>query len=289
MGIEVPGSVRWLSETVVGSDWPDADETAMLRLAHGWYEAASSLGEVTDESDAVIRTALGGIEGDVSIAIADRWARIGPEGALTEIIALCSALGESLEGASEDVRIAKLTIIAALVALAVELAAIAAATIMTAGAASPAAVVAQTATQIAVRMAIKQLVLSLLRRAAVGAAKGAAIGAGLEALKEAGLQTYEIHRDRRDGYDWGDVAESGGQGAVKGTVSGALNGAMGIGLLDPRKLLTGQAGAEVQGATVGETRFTDALIAEVAASTGIDEGIAEKRREFDELLDRLGP
>lgn len=263
--------MRWVAEKVVGSDWPDADETSMQRLAVAWSEAASSLNDVADDGDHTARTVLAGISGDTAEAIAARWATVGPQGAIGEISQLCQALGQSLDGAAEDVRTAKLTIIAALVALVAELAVIAAASVLTFGAASPAAIAAEASTQVAVRMAIRQLVMSMLQRAAIGAAKGVATSSGLEALKEGALQTWEIHDGERANYDWGDVAEASGRGAVKGATTGALNGAAGIGLIDPRKLVTGEIGGEVQSATVGDNRFSDAVKDEISRRTDLDE------------------
>ncbi len=154
--------------------------------------------------------------------MAQQWARIGADGgALRELSGgLLHELGDTLDWSADDVRVAKLSIIAALVALAAELVAVAAASAMTFGAASPAAFAAEAATQVTVRMIIRQLITSILTRAAVGALKGAAGTAAMQATLEAGLQWYEKEHGRRDSMDWGNVAEAGGKGAVEGGVKG---------------------------------------------------------------------
>ncbi|KAF0959767.1 WXG100-like domain-containing protein [Rhodococcus sp. T7] len=284
MGIEVPGGVRWLAEKVVGADWPDADETAMERLGQGWKDAGASLDDIIDEADAAIRSALSGVRGDVETAMAQEWARIGADGALHELSELFHELGDTLDWSADDIRVAKLSIIAALVALAAELVAVAVASAMTFGAASPAAFAAEAATQVAVRMIMRQLITSLLRRAAVGAAKGAAGGAATQAGLEAAFQRYEIHVGRRDTVDWGNVAEAGGKGAVQGVVKGAVNGAFGLKFADPRSRVGGMLGSYVQEQTVGTPRFSDAVVDEVLDRTGLDDEVRRAREEIDGRL-----
>ena len=293
MGIEIPGSVRWVAEKVVGADWPDADETSMQRLATSWSDAAMSLNDIAADGDQATQAALAGITGETADAISTAWEKLGPSGAINEISSLCKELSESLDGAAEDVRNAKLTIIAALIALAAELAAIAAAAVMTLGAASPAGVAAEAATQVTVRMVIRELIISVLRRAAIGAVKGAAISGGIEALKEAALQTYEIHEGERSSYDWGDVAEAGGKGAVKGSVKGAITGAFNLpgalqgGLKHPGVYAAGLIGGEVQSATVGKTRFNDAVKDIALEKTGLDDDVDRAKHSFEDLKDSM--
>ena len=276
MGIEVPGGVRWLAEKVVGADWPDADETAMERLGQGWKDAGTSLDEIIDEADAAIRSALSGVSGDVETAMAQEWARIGADGALRELSELFHELGDTLDWSADDVRVAKLSIIAALVVLAAELVAVAVASAMTFGAASPAAFAAEAATQVTVRMIMRQLITSILRRAAVGALKGAAQGAGLQAILETAVQVYENKEGRRDGYDLGNIAEAGAKGVVSGNVKGALNGVVGIEkMYDPRGVVTGYVGAEAQNATVGVNRAPGFVVDEALSRTGLDDAIAD--------------
>ncbi|MFC9550677.1 hypothetical protein ACFTWF_07475 [Rhodococcus sp. NPDC056960] len=276
MGIEVPGGVRWLAERVVGADWPDADETAMERLGQGWKDAGASLDDIIEEADAAMRSALSGVSGDVDAAMAQQWARIGADGALRELSELFHELGDTLDWSADDIRVAKLSIIAALVVLAAELVAVAAASAMTFGAASPAAFAAESATQVTVRMIIRQLIISILRRAAVGAAKGAVFGVGTQAALETAVQGYENVRGRRDGYDLGNIAEAGAKGAVSGTVKGALNGVVGIDKWnDPRNALTGLVGSGAQSATVGANRATGFIVDEALSVTGLDDSLAD--------------
>ncbi|MBC2641355.1 MULTISPECIES: hypothetical protein [unclassified Rhodococcus (in: high G+C Gram-positive bacteria)] len=276
MGIEVPGGVRWLAERVVGADWPAADETAMERLGQGWKDAGASLDDILEEADAAMRSALSGVGGDVDAAMAQQWARIGADGALRELSELFHELGDTLDWSADDIRVAKLSIIAALVVLAAELVAVAAASAMTFGAASPAAFAAEAATQVTVRMIIRQLIISILRRAAVGAAKGAVFGVGTQAALETAVQVDENIRGRRDGYDLGNIAEAGAKGAVSGTVKGALNGVVGIDKWnDPRNALTGLVGSGAQSATVGSNRASGFIVDEALSLTGLDNTLAD--------------
>ncbi|MFD6060973.1 WXG100-like domain-containing protein [Rhodococcus wratislaviensis] len=280
MGIEVPGGVRWLAEKVVGADWPDADETAMERLGQGWKDAGASLDDIVEEADAAMRSAMSGVDGDVDIAMAEHWARVGADGALRELSGLLHELGDTLDWSADDIRVAKLSIIAALVALAAELVAVAVASAMTFGAASPAAFAAEAATQVTVRMIIRQLITSILSRAASGAAAGAGIQAGLEAA----FQKYEVHVGRRDSMDWGNVAEAGGKGAVQGGVKGAVNGAFGLTFTDPRSQFGGVLGSYVQEETVGTPRVTEAVAGDVLDRTGLDDDARRARDEIDGWL-----
>lgn len=230
MGIEIPGSLRWVADNVCGTDWPDADETAMQRCANYWDDAATAVGSLGELSDDTVRQLLDSIDGDVNDAITNVWAQIGGDaGAIHELLETCDQLADMLDGAAQDVRRAKLAIIASLVTLAASLVA-AAATVWAFGAGAAAGAAATIATRASIQMIIRQLIAKMLQRAALdltlkigkNVAISAAIGAGLEGSIEGGLQTYEKSQGLRDDYDYGDIAQATGHGAVKGGVQAAF-------------------------------------------------------------------
>lgn len=230
MGIEIPGSLRWVADNVCGTDWPDADETAMQRCADYWDNASTAVGSLGELSDDTIRQLLDSIDGDVNDAITDVWAQIGGDaGAIHELLETCDQLADMLDGAAQDVRRAKLAIIASLVTLAASLVA-AAATVWAFGAGAAAGAAATIATRASIQMIIRQLITKMLQRIAQKGAKelawavtkniatSSAIGAGIGGGLEGGLQTYEKTHGLRDDYDYGDIAQATGNGAIKGAV-----------------------------------------------------------------------
>lgn len=144
---------------------------------------------------------------------------------MRELMDTCDALAEMLDGAAQDVRRAKLAIIASLVALAASLVA-AAATIWAFGAGAAVGAAATAAARMSIQMIIRQLISQMLQRITLATARkigtniaiGSAIGAGVGGGMEGGLQTYERARGLRDDYDYGDIAQATGNGAVKGAV-----------------------------------------------------------------------
>ncbi|NLE82560.1 MAG: hypothetical protein GX610_23860 [Rhodococcus sp.] len=234
MGIEIPGSLRWVADNVLGTDWPDADETAMQRCADYWDNASTAIDTIDGLGDDAVRQLLDSIDGDVNEAIAGFWQKIGGDaGAMRELMQTCDELADMLDGAAQDVRRAKLAIIANLVALAASLVA-AAATVWAFGAGAAAGAAATMATRASIQMIIRQLITQMLKRIAEKGARQfaweiakniattAAIGAGKAGGIEAGLQTYERTHGLRDDYDYGDVAQATGNGAVKGAVQAGI-------------------------------------------------------------------
>ncbi|NLU82100.1 hypothetical protein [Rhodococcus sp. HNM0569] len=234
MGIEIPGYLRWVSDKVLGTDWPDADETAMQRCADYWDSAASSVSHLNDLGDDTVRQLLDSIEGDVNDAIADMWRQIGGDaGAMRELMQACDELAGMIDGAAQDVRRAKLAIIANLATPAASLVA-AAATVWAFGAGAAAGAAATFAARTSIQMIIRQLIQQMLQRFAMASlgqlsraigkniAVSALTGAGIEGGIEGGLQVWEKREGLRDDYDYGDIAQASGHGAVKGGVQGAF-------------------------------------------------------------------
>lgn len=216
MGIEIPGSLRWVADKVLGTDWPDADETAMQRCADHWDNASVMVETLDMLGDEAIRGLLGAVDGQVNDAIAGFWDKIGGDGgAMKELMDACDQLADMLDGAAQDVRRAKLAIIANLVTLAASLV-MAAATVWAFGAGAVAGAAATAAARLSIQMIIQQLTRTILLRIAKEMVISAAISGGLKVLTENGLQVFENAKGLRDGYDVGDVAQAGANGAVKG-------------------------------------------------------------------------
>ncbi|NLU83602.1 hypothetical protein [Rhodococcus sp. HNM0569] len=293
MGIEIPGALRWVSEHVVGQDWPDADETAMERVASGWRENGNEFSDILEDAKTQINSARNGIDGSLDPAIQQYWDRI--DAALAAATELSFQLSQDMDGAAEEVRNAKLKIIQALVALAAQLAAIAAWAVVTAGLASPAALGAQAATRFVVQMIMRWLQTELVKRIAVGAAKGAGKGALEAALQEGALQWLEERDGRRASFDFGDIAEAGLQGGFKGGLEGAVDGAIeGLGPAADNRLVqtvkdetVGKAADAAQEHLVGKPRAADELKEELDRLTGVD-GAGEVLDKAMELGPRLG-
>ncbi|MFD0852287.1 hypothetical protein ACFQ07_08640, partial [Actinomadura adrarensis] len=60
MGMEIPDWVKHLS-WIVGSDWPEGDETAMRRAAEGWTTAGGDVRDLIEELQTVASDVLGSL------------------------------------------------------------------------------------------------------------------------------------------------------------------------------------------------------------------------------------
>lgn len=222
MGIEVPGAVRWLADKVVGSDWPDGDETAMRRLADDWNDASKAIALLSTDGEDAIKAALDAITGDVNQNMAEYWKKV--DESLDHLADLFDKLSETLEDGATDIEHAKLSIITALIILAAELAIAAASLVVTFGTSAVAGAAAEIATAATVRMIIRELIIKLLQKALLGAAMGAAQEFGIEA----GIQSIQVARGDRKGFDGQAIWDATKSGAVEGAVSGAFDGAGGV-------------------------------------------------------------
>jgi hypothetical protein len=75
MGIEVPEFVKSISPWVLGPDWRKGDETAVLRLADAWDQAAQDIEAAMTAAEAAVREARGHMEGEGAQAFDSLWAR----------------------------------------------------------------------------------------------------------------------------------------------------------------------------------------------------------------------
>lgn len=213
MGIELPGSVRWVAERVVGENWPEGDETAMRRLADDWQHALGSLGTIIDDGDAAMQKSRQTIDGTAGDAMVAHWWEIeSGDGGLRELLDDFEKLSNQLERSALEIEHAKLSIIGSLVALAVELIAAAAATPLTLGLSAAGGAAAEVATAAAIRMVIRKLILEILDEVVVNVIKDVAV--------EEFAQGVQIAKGDRHGWDVGEFAKTAGDAAINGVFAG---------------------------------------------------------------------
>lgn len=234
MGIEIPESLQWVAEYVVGAgDWPEGDETAMRRVETAWATLAGDLRELDGEATHAIELVLDGLDAQTGQALAQHWDKLGGgKGAFEGLIAHIESLADEIGDGAADIEHAKLMVIGALVIFAIEMTAALAA--MATGIGAPAgaaeAAAAQVATRITIRMLIKQLLTRLMSRAAATAAARAAVrGAWAAVLEEAGLEiglkAVQVAAGRRDDLtaeDWKEAGKTALTAAATGAVTGGL-------------------------------------------------------------------
>lgn len=215
MGIEIPGYLQAVASVAVGSDWPDGDETSLWRLGDAWAGVAEALGTASDVGDAAARGALSAIDGEMHDSLATFWGHSGGVADVVDrLIAAATELAESCDATATEIEYTKLSIIAALIALAIELASMAAAAIPTLGLSTVGAAAAEVATMLTVRMLLRQLLIRVLEAAAVEAAS--AVFSGLA------IQLGQMTMDHRQSVDVGKVVTEGRDAFVKGAANGVL-------------------------------------------------------------------
>ncbi|MFC4605203.1 hypothetical protein [Rhodococcus kronopolitis] len=216
MGLEIPDGLRGVASVVVGTDWPEADEAALRRLAAAWDSASAAVGGISRDGDAAMAEALGAVVGDVDAAMRRYWAGLdGSDGAFAALVGLCDRLAQSCDRAATDIEHTKLTVIAALVLLAAELASLAAAAIPTLGASTAAMPAAQVATGVAVRIAVRELLLRLLADAARSTARNA--------MQDGAVQVLQILQGHRRSIDTDGLVSGAIEGFVDDVVSVGVN------------------------------------------------------------------
>lgn len=215
MGIEIPGPLRTVASLASGQDWPEADETSLRRLSDAWESVAVDVERIGAGGDDAMQAALAGVAGAVNQAMSAHWARVGgSDGAVDEIVVACRELADACESTAADVEEAKLTIIAALVALAAQIAALTASAIATFGASTAAIPAAQLATQFTIRTVIAELLRRVAREVAVSVVR--------EVVIAGGIQVFQIAQGERDGLDVGALGKDALGAAAEGVVTGLL-------------------------------------------------------------------
>ncbi|MDG3011848.1 hypothetical protein G4X40_17010 [Rhodococcus sp. D2-41] len=159
MGMELPGWLEKVAGFVGGQPWPEGDETALMRMAHGYKQAASTLSTAVADVNAGAAQVSSTFEGDAADAMAVAFRDLAQgDGGLEQLIDELNKLGSMCELTAIQIRVTKGIIVAALAELVVELAVDAATEWCTFGASTAVAVAEVAAARVAVRMALKQLV-----------------------------------------------------------------------------------------------------------------------------------
>src|SRR5687767_356813 len=122
MGMEIPDSVKWLS-WIVGSDWPEGDETAMRRGGGAWRRAGVDVREIAEELTVVATRVLATVEGDSADAFRANWEQyvdVDPR-IFPKLSEACDQLGEAMDGGALEIEYAKYMFIALLIITAIEI------------------------------------------------------------------------------------------------------------------------------------------------------------------------
>ncbi|WP_225731248.1 MULTISPECIES: hypothetical protein [unclassified Nocardia] len=226
MGLEIPDALKPVAQ-LVACKWPEADETALLRMADRWDSAGNAITKVHDSGDKVANLALAHLEGRTHDQLQEFWKQASSD--LSELATFCHRLALACRIMAALILAVKLYIIAALVELAVQIAIAAATAIETLGASAAEAAVAEVATRVAIRQALQQTLKRIAKETAVTAAKGFLIGSG----KELAWEEAETKLGLRDGIDWNKVTQAGEHNAVSKVTTQLTTKALKLGGYDP--------------------------------------------------------
>jgi hypothetical protein len=135
MGLEIPGWLQAVASVAVGSDWPQGDETALWRLGDAWSDAADRIEASAAAGGYGLQAVLASIDGRAGDSLSRYWSEAGGVAEVFERLSSAAAeLGQSCTDTGTDIEYTKLSILAALSALALEIAAMVAAAVPTLGA-----------------------------------------------------------------------------------------------------------------------------------------------------------
>ncbi|WP_344457890.1 ADP-ribosyltransferase, partial [Actinomadura kijaniata] len=242
MGLEIPDSVKWLS-WIVGSDWPEGDETAMRRAAQAWYDAGVELDELIEELRRTTDEVLSVLEGagaDEFRWYFEQWLSVDPQH-LPNLRKGCDSYGRMLDQGALDIEYAKYMFIATLIITAIEIIWLIANAIHTFGGSLAGIPIVQALAQLSARLIGR----ALLRAIAMGVAMGIAEGLGLDLLIQA------IQAIKGDRTEWDSKKTRGA--VIDGAIGGALSGGLGHGF---GKIpgLSGPGGSALGGFAKGAVR-----------------------------------
>ncbi|WP_344965830.1 WXG100 family type VII secretion target, partial [Crossiella cryophila] len=233
MGIELPGWLQWLAPIVVGSEWPEGDETALMRLSQSWEKASGDVETALRNAENAVREARANMEGEAAQKFDEFWKKIaqGGEGALPKLQELTKTLSSACKNCALQVEYAKLSIIAALILLAAQIAAMIAAAFVSFGASTAGIPVAQMATRVVVQGIFRRLIQTIMQRFGTNLLRRLVINVGVEVAAgvaiDAGVQLVQMAKGSRDSWDTSLTLDAAKSGAISGLVGGAVSGGMG--------------------------------------------------------------
>ncbi|MBO2460220.1 WXG100-like domain-containing protein [Actinomadura violacea] len=226
MGLEIPAEVQWLS-WIVGSDWPEGDETAMRRCADAWRQAATSINDLVTDVTGSVNDVRGTLDAEAAEKFqknVEQWITTDPR-LLPSMAEACGKLADVMDNGALDIEYAKYMFIALLIVTAIEIAMLIAAAFETFGASTAGIPAVEGAAQVTARTIFKELMEKLgekfLGAVLKGAAFGALQGGGLDLV----VQGVQIAQGNRKGVDWGKT----GQATLDGAIGGAISGGIGFG------------------------------------------------------------
>ena len=122
MGLELPGELRSLLG-VLGYDWPQADETALVEMGRAWMSFADRLEAIVSDATPTAADVWTGNEGEAVTAFRDWWVREdSPAKTLLDGANAATLTGTGLMICGGIVLALKVAVIAQLAILAVEIA-----------------------------------------------------------------------------------------------------------------------------------------------------------------------
>ncbi len=202
----MPGWLEWLADKTVGH-FPEGDEDALRRMREAYTAAAEAVRVAASDGDATASRVDGTIEGRTRTAFDDYWQKFtgGSDAYLPTLAQLCTELASSCDATALDIEYTKLSVIAALVALAAEVAALIASAFFDFGASAAAIEPAEAITAGVVRTLITALVKSIVEHVVINV------------VIDAGIQEMQHLQGNRHSADWGKL----GHDALTGVYSGA--------------------------------------------------------------------
>lgn len=226
MGLEIPAEVQWLS-WIVGSDWPEGDETAMRRCADAWRQAATSINDLVGDVTGSVNDVRGTLDAEAAEKFqknVEQWITTDPR-LLPSMADACNKLADVMDNGALDIEYAKYMFIALLIVTAIEIAMLIAAAFETFGASTAGIPAVEGAAQVTARTIFKELMEKLgekfLGAVLKGAAFGALQGGGLDLI----VQGVQIAQGNRKDVDWAKT----GQATLDGAIGGAISGGIGFG------------------------------------------------------------
>lgn len=121
MGVEIPPSLQWVSY-LVGSRWPQGDETAMFRIRDHWHEAAEELQILIPELNRVRSETAWVLFGDTAKAADEQFTLLfDGEYSVDKLAEAMTALGDLAGHGGAEIEYTKLQIIVALAIAATEI------------------------------------------------------------------------------------------------------------------------------------------------------------------------
>ncbi|QFU86073.1 hypothetical protein [Amycolatopsis sp. YIM 10] len=233
MGIEVPGEVKWLADKIIGTEWPQGDETALRRLGDLWEKAAEAVQDVAKDGDVAAKAALAGMKSDAAEKFKQHWKGFtqGDDADYPKLEKLCRQIADACRKSATSIEYTKLSIIAALIILAAQIALLIASAVGTLGSSTAGIPIAMAAT----RVIAMRLLTELLKQIA--------INVGINLTVDLAIQAFQAGAGNRDEWDAGKTGKAIQAGAIAGTAGGLVGGAA--------------TAASIRAANRPITRFTD--------------------------------